>query len=191
MEAPYHFLFHHRNKLASLAETDPYFTGVVDALLTHINQEYGDEYEEAEAMFGRGYVNARHIEKLFRPNDITISDDKQVGAIEAVVLSDYARTNATGITLTGWNWKYDGHALTRSEFYTSLKALADDDEVPITGLLMYPIKFATAHDVKALEERGRKYWDMRGQMYVTYNGRDSDNKYEFVRIHDCHESFGN
>lgn len=76
MEVLYYFLFYYWNKFVSFVEIDFYFIGVVDVFFIYINQEYGDEYEEVEVMFGRGYVNVWYIEKFFRLNDIIISDDK-------------------------------------------------------------------------------------------------------------------
>lgn len=71
MDALYVFLFQHRAKLAELAHDDAYHS-VASPLLAFLNENYEEEWEEAINMFDQGVVNARHLQKLFQPNQLVI-----------------------------------------------------------------------------------------------------------------------
>ncbi|KAI3539060.1 hypothetical protein CSPX01_09187 [Colletotrichum filicis] len=112
MEAPYSFLFHHRKQLAEITGTGA-FQEVVSHLMRFLEEHYEAEYREAEEMFLQGCVNAHHIHKLFKPNQMLLSSKKGEPKF-AFILGRYSRPKREEILLHGWKWQYDGHDLQRA-----------------------------------------------------------------------------
>ncbi|KAI0385720.1 hypothetical protein F5Y04DRAFT_155426 [Hypomontagnella monticulosa] len=169
MDAPYPFLFHHRQKLMELAE-QPTYKEVITPLLKFLDENYNSEYEEVENLFGKGCVNAYHISMLFKPNQMVI-DRRNPDVLEAYVLSTYATLEKEKINFRGWSWQYDGTVLQRRQWKKAINAIADEP-TRISDLVIHPIEFARSEDIQRLETRGKKFWDMKGQVYTCYSGWD-------------------
>jgi hypothetical protein len=88
MAAPYPFLYHHR---AILKEYEKKATGLMKqhllVLLEFLQSEYSAEYLEADGEFSKGIVTDKHIEKLFRPNEIVV--EKSEGHEMAYVVREW------------------------------------------------------------------------------------------------------
>jgi hypothetical protein len=88
MAAPYLFLYHHR---ALLKEYEKKATGLMKqnllVLLEFLQSNYGAEYLEADVEFSKGILTDKHIEKLFRPNEIVI--EKSEGHEMAYVVKEW------------------------------------------------------------------------------------------------------
>ncbi|KAK1461167.1 hypothetical protein CMEL01_14803 [Colletotrichum melonis] len=177
MEAPYLFLFHHRKKLATLAETGPY-QEVLLPLMNFLEESYEAEYAEAEEMFAQGHVNAHHIHKLFKPNQMLLKKDGGDRSL-AFVLNDYSKAIRDDITLEGWKWEYDGDDLKRTNESGLIRSVAEE-RTDICDLSIHPVEFAREEDVKMLTQRGNKFWSMRDQAYTCYTGWDSGSKHHYA-----------
>ncbi|KAK1464544.1 hypothetical protein CTAM01_17064 [Colletotrichum tamarilloi] len=177
MEAPYLFLFHHRKRLATLAETEPY-QEVLLPLMNFLEESYEAEYVEAEQMFAQGHVNARHIHKLFKPNQLLLKKDRGDHSL-AFVLNDYSQATRDDITLKGWKWQYDGNDLKRTNESGLIRSVAEE-RADIRDLSVHPVEFAREADVKMLTQRGNKFWSMRDQAYTCYTGWDSGSKHHYA-----------
>ncbi|EEY20812.1 conserved hypothetical protein [Verticillium alfalfae VaMs.102] len=178
MEAPYLFLFHHRQKLESLAESNPTYGSVLVPLLNFIEDNYGQEYKEADELLKDGCITAEHITKLFKPNHVVLSR-RAGGTLEAFVLESYAEVEKDRVDFVGWSWQYDGSELFR-KFWTGKMNRVAEGRTPIADLSIHPIKFARVADIEALETRGRQFWDMRDQVYKCYTGWDKSRSYYYV-----------
>ncbi|KAG7053113.1 AAA family ATPase [Colletotrichum scovillei] len=177
MEAPYLFLFHHRKKLSALAEVGIH-QEVVSPLTKFLKDSYEAEYTEAEEMFLQGHVNAYHINKLFKPNQMLLLKQKgepQVG----FVLSKYTLHRRKDIVLEGWRWKYDGNNLHRVAESGRI-SMVTEEKTNIRDLDIHPIEFARQEDVKILTERGNQFWSMRGHVYTCYTGWDRESRYRYA-----------
>ncbi|TDZ55100.1 ATPase family AAA domain-containing protein 3B [Colletotrichum trifolii] len=67
--APYNFLLHHLSRIEALLD-DKAYGPVLQPLRAFLDASYGEEFAEAKTMFSDGFVNSRHLEKLFRPNQM-------------------------------------------------------------------------------------------------------------------------
>ncbi|KAF6811844.1 hypothetical protein CMUS01_13183 [Colletotrichum musicola] len=173
--APYQFLFHHHEKLTLLAEKEPY-KSVLSPLLGYLKDTFEDEYEEAREMFRQGYVNARHFFRLFKPNQMVLVR-KSSEDISAFILKSYVRAEVTKdkekIIFEGWAWTYNGIELLRAPWRKTIDPKSVSTErTLISDLGIHPVHFARAEDVEKLTNRGRKFWEMRGQVYTCYTGWD-------------------
>ncbi|KAK1545978.1 hypothetical protein CPAR01_03480 [Colletotrichum paranaense] len=177
MEAPYLFLFHHRKKLAALAETGTYHE-VILPLKRFLEERYEAEYVEAEEMFLQGYVNAYHALKLFKPNQMLLVKKKGEPKV-AFVLNSCSLARKDEIILLGWKWYYNGHNLQRASETESLGAISEE-KTKICDLVIHPIEFAREEDAKTLAQRGKRFWSMRDQVYICYTGWDKGSKHQYA-----------
>lgn len=181
MRAPYPFLFHHHKELVELASNEMY-EGVLTPLLEFLSRKYGKEYEEANSLFEQGIVTFDHISKMFKPHQVVISRG-ELNALEAHILHRcHATLRDSKFILSGWSWKYEGNGLDRKVWTEDMDDLLDE-QMRITDLKVDPADFAALEDIANLEERGRRFWDMRGQAYVCYTGWDEARRYHYVRAH--------
>ncbi|KAK1658314.1 hypothetical protein BDP55DRAFT_683006 [Colletotrichum godetiae] len=177
MEAPYLFLFHHRRKLEALAETGS-FQEVILPLMGFLKQHYEAEYTEAEEMFLQGHVNDYHIHKLFKPSQMVLKRRKGEPQV-AFVLEKYSLARQEDITLQGWNWHYNGHELHRAMQFEAI-AFVPEERTKICDLDIHPVEYAREEDIKALTQRGNKFWSMRDQVYTCYTGWERGSKHQYV-----------
>jgi hypothetical protein len=187
MLAPYPFLFHHRQVLIQLS-LDEMYKDVLRPLLEFLDINYNREYEEASSLFEKGFVTACHISKLFKPNQMVISPAKS-GSLEAYILSWCHPLEKDTFFLPGWSWLYDGNELTRQYSRQRIEGVPDEP-MRITDLKIYPADFSRDEDIKNLEERGRKFWSMKNQTYLSYTGWDKAREYHYVRAAPLSFPFG-
>lgn len=177
MGAPYPFLFHHHKRLVELAREEMY-EGVLSPLLEFLATNYSEEYEEAYSLFEEGLVTGDHLTKLFKPNQMVISR-RESNALEAYILYGYITPIRGKLRLLGWSWVYDGNELKRHSWSQDIDGVLDE-RMRIADLDVYPADFARAEDIKYLEERGRKFWNMKNQTYICYTGWDNARMYHYV-----------
>ncbi|KAL6407248.1 hypothetical protein AUP68_10077 [Ilyonectria robusta] len=183
MSAPYNFLFHHRKRLTVLFEESDTYKAVLAPLLEFLDKNYKEEYESAEALFQRGMVSARHIGKLFKPNQMVLSKSQGTDGLKAFVLLDYPDRGRKGdskrMGLRGWSWRYNGTELLRDEKMEIIDR-PSDDETAITDLDVHPVEFAHQSDIEQLQRRGQKFWDHKAQVLVNYTGWDKIREHYYV-----------
>lgn len=178
MDAPYTFLFHHREKLIRLMEDQPDLVHLLKPLLDYVATSFGKEYDEAAALLSREVITARHLGKLFVPNQMIVA---RKGALHEVFMMDsYPISRSSSTTINGWAWQYDGHQLVRRIWVVNLDFVPEDEETSILNLSAYPLKYAKQALVDKMEARGKKFWDMKGQQYASYTGWDKNKTYHYV-----------
>ncbi|KAI2619518.1 hypothetical protein GGS26DRAFT_572533 [Hypomontagnella submonticulosa] len=177
MDAPYPFLFHHRKQLAELAEQDAY-KEAIKPLLDFLNEKYGSEYEEAENLLKGGQVTAYHVSKMFKPNQMVINR-RSPNILEAYVLKTYAVFEGEKVKVWGWSWSYNGTELYRRPWQGIISGVTDEP-IQISELAVHPIEFARGDDIRDLEARGEKFWDMKGQVYTCYTGWDTNHQRHYT-----------
>lgn len=167
MDAPYHFFFHHRHKLEETSH-EANHEDVLKPLLEWLEKNYKKEYGEAERLFADGFVTARHVSKLFKPNQMVVhrGDSDHVAAY---VLSENVINKKEKLYFNGWSWEYDGHRLKRYPWDESM-SMFSKEKYRISDLMIHPIDYATQKDKATLERVGRKYWAIREQTYICYTG---------------------
>lgn len=178
LPAPYHFLFHHYQKIIQLS-TEATYEPVLKPLLEFLYESYSQEYQEAISLFSRGLVTSHSLPKLYKPNQMVISQRKSEVFGAHIVFG--CESLAKGqIRLSGWSWGYDGNDLVRLPWEEKIDNVPDE-HTRITNLSVYPAEFASSEDIKTLEERGRKFWSMKNQTYICYTGWDKARQYHYVR----------
>lgn len=177
LDAPYPFFFHHRKRLKTLSEQDEY-KEVLVPLLCHLDENYGQEYDEAEKLIADGRITANHITKLFKPNQMVVSHNSR-GFSEASVLNTYPNSKSEKMEFTGWTWTYDGNNLRRTNWSSQMSEVFDE-EMMIADLPIHPAEFSRKEILTKLEERGRKYWSMRDQKFLCYTGWDKYDDHCYV-----------
>ncbi|KAF4872035.1 ATPase family AAA domain-containing protein 3 [Colletotrichum siamense] len=175
MDAPYPFLFHHRERLIELAEENSY-QSAISPLLGFLNDNYEDEYQEANRMFDQGVVSAYHLQKLFQPNQLVIeniSDKLNVYALE-----DAPLISKDEMAFTGWSYSYADVDLQRKGWTTTVSSIGNET-VRISSLIVHPIRFARNEDLEKLIRRGQTFWKMKGQQYTCYTGWDHQHEHYY------------
>lgn len=167
MAAPYLFLYHHRAQLSQYGEQA---TGVIKqnimVLLDFLESDYSAEYREADAEFSKGILSQKHLEKLYRPNEIVI--EKSEGRDMAYVVGDWPETVDKQMQVPCWTWQYDGVSLQRQ--YTTLTInLPLPENFTIDKLSFCPIYTASDITINELRKRGRKFWEMKDQYFGCFS----------------------
>lgn len=178
MDAPYHFLFHHRHKLEAISHEATY-GDVLRPLLEWLVKQYEKEYAEAERLFEEGFVTAHHLSKLFKPNQMVVHRSDS-GHLAAYVLHENAILKKEKLSFHGWSWQYDGQVLQRRDWNESM-GIISEEQIRISSLVVHPMEHSTQGDKSVLEKRGKKYWAMREQTYTCYTGWDANHEYLYVR----------
>lgn len=176
MDAPYHFLFHHRRELEKLSQ-GPTYADVLRPLLEWLKDKYEKEYEEADHLFKNGFVTARHMSKLFKPNQMVVN--RRDPELSAKILQENVVFKKEKMSFQGWSWQYDGHILERCSWNESM-GMISEEQTRISDLMIHPMDYATQKDKSILEKRGQKYWAMRDQTYTCYTGWDMNQEYHYV-----------
>lgn len=179
MEAPYPFLYHHQGELAnSLKENgNEKEREHAQLLIDFLRESYAKEYAEADDLFKRGMVSKKHISKLFKPNQVLISADR--GQVLAHVLNWWPHLKDRQIHLMVWSWEFNGFKLQRAPKRIAIPFDIDDD-IAVTKLSHYPMKYASPELLKELVDRGKRFWTMRTRYFASYNGWDTHHDHYYV-----------
>ncbi|TKW51648.1 ATPase family AAA domain-containing protein 3 [Colletotrichum tanaceti] len=147
--------------LLAASEKQETYAAVLSPLLEFLKDNYEQAYQEAEDMFHEGYVNALHLDKLFKPNQM-VTNCKNPEALEA-----FGKMQMNKIYFYGWTWQYNGTDLSRSRSFSKMD-LVSEGKTKISDLNIHPTEFAQDENTKRLTSRGKKFWDMKGQVYTSY-----------------------
>lgn len=173
MAAPYLFLYHHRKFLRQLTQRsrlDERLTSThVTALLRYLDRKHGKDFQEADQLLQKRKTSKKHFEKLFRPHDAILVQDDNV--LSGWVPDDWPRRTNSGLSISCWRWNLQGQWLQREQRKLDL-SISGHGQIDIEKLGAYPLQYAPLLIQKQLEQRGQKYWDMRYQSFVCYNGHD-------------------
>ncbi|KAF4845361.1 putative 26S proteasome regulatory subunit-like protein [Colletotrichum siamense] len=120
-------------------------------------------------MFDRGVVNARHLQKLFQPNQLVIlkaSDEFNVYALD-----DSPEISKEDVLFTGWSYFYVEGSLRQRMWRDTMSPVGNED-VNISNLKVHPVSFGKKEDIEKLTSRGEAFWRMKGRYYGCYTGWD-------------------
>ncbi len=163
------YFYHHRHALDdAVDQADGALQSQIAALRMYVSTQYGRTFDEVDGLAAQGKVKSQDIHLLFCPNEIVVTN--QSGVPAAHVLRAWP-TKGNIIGLECWNWAYDGHYLRRKECQLAINRPIQP-MVDIRDLEVYPLRFATVDEVSYLESRGRKFWSLRYQSFVAYDGWD-------------------
>ncbi|KGO38601.1 ATPase, AAA-type, core [Penicillium expansum] len=147
-------MYHHRGiredpVLAEKLGEESFETAVF--LVEFMEKMFGQEYNEADALFSKGLVTKFHLPKLFAAQDVLVT--REQGQPCAYVLEAFPERPTE---LSCWTWRFDGRFW---KYRTALGVEWPDllDMIAITDLSVYPLKYATIDVQRLLASRGRQF----------------------------------
>ncbi|KAK0744481.1 hypothetical protein B0T21DRAFT_89077 [Apiosordaria backusii] len=161
------FLFHHRAALNKSA-TGAIEGSQIKTLVSYMDSHPDPMYHKCDELFSRGMVTQETLPWLFRPNDVVISTEGP--APNAYVLRRVPVEGST-LRLECWNWGYDGQCLRRKDATLTVD-IQSFGELKIDQLAVYPVQFAAQTTFDRISATGQKFWDLRHQVLVSYEGLD-------------------
>ena len=171
LQDPYLYMYHHRFPLREYASKNPEASVHVNSLLAYSSRKYGDSYRNADKLFEERLVTREHELTLYCPNDIVVTDDKDLGEPVAYVVRKWAALADSGsIRLECWHWQMDGVGLARKQRQWLIPRIAEDTQCEIERLTLVPLRFMSPDVSMKLALRGQKYWSLRNQSYISYMG---------------------
>ncbi|KAF4458650.1 P-loop containing nucleoside triphosphate hydrolase [Fusarium albosuccineum] len=170
MLAPYLHFYHVRQLLRNpgiptLSEHQSQHMGL---LLDYLDDQFGDEYEEAEMLFVEGYVNRKHLHKLFGPREVLATTKD--GYLTAVVARYPPLPGSDSIRLECETWEFDGRFSKHTKNITISWPKSDSgmDKVPIKSLSTFPLRLDQTGLEERLKKRGELFWQLRERRFVNY-----------------------
>ncbi|ETS73988.1 hypothetical protein PFICI_13854 [Pestalotiopsis fici W106-1] len=198
LQPPYLQIFHVRDRIRALAPEvlSEHHQALVLGLLDYVEDSFGAEYREADALFAQGMVTRGHMSKLFGPNEIIITTDGgEPTAYVSEVIPVWDRDEKL-LRLRCYHWIFDG------VFHQEQKTIiitwpATNEPIPITDLAAYPLRFDTTGQIEQhLRSRGNMFWSCRKRNLVAsvaqsapFQIRVSNPRYmiDTVTYHELHE----
>ncbi|KAF4540191.1 AAA family ATPase [Lasiodiplodia theobromae] len=134
-------------------------------------ENWRSDWDEANALLGRGKINRKHYSKLFRPGDIWISKDDD-GSIKAEKLEPFPWSDVRGQKADAIGWCFNGSFVKEQWDYWTHDEIyiipTGKEEVDITSLSGYPIRFAESGTYEKLVSRGEKFWQCRKKKLISF-----------------------
>lgn len=194
--APYLFWYTCRD-IADLQRLSHPNRELMAILTSWITRNYEQRYTEVKNYLEKGVVTLRAMPFLLRPGDVLVWKEKgkTKAAITSSVISqisppilywDASRMvefgdNVDGGTKRGefstiwrvdvWSYKFNGEFL-RDRRWKEIKFKASslEQEVDISKLGVYPLRFADEETRHQLETRGKTFWTCRHRNLVSHKG---------------------
>ncbi|KAG8159717.1 hypothetical protein KVR01_010354 [Diaporthe batatas] len=168
-------------------------------LISWIDENYTDRYAEADSHLERGVITLRNLPFLACPGEVLIW--KEEGRVKSAVISsriyqtsppilywdgsETMRSNdnpesgakkgefSTIWAANAWNYKFVGEFIRKNvSIDLKFKASSLDQEVAISTLAVYPLRFADENTRLQLERRGQTFWGCLIRNLVSYTGED-------------------
>ncbi|KAF2673829.1 P-loop containing nucleoside triphosphate hydrolase protein [Microthyrium microscopicum] len=189
IKAPYLFWYRYR-KPNAFDDLEPRHQELMTLLTGWIEENYLAEYEKADALFQSGMVTKDVMQYLVRPSDVVVR--KESGAYQAFLSTSWTRTKSVSAVkekwdsfknndgegskaplhmwfVTAWGYGFDGDFFKATTFVDfELRVEKGDEEVKITELNAFPLRFADESIRKKLEKRGKTFWSCRVKKLVSY-----------------------
>jgi len=166
-EYSHRFLYNHRLEISAEAATAPEGSAI-NALSSYILDNPDSMYKKCDDLFTQGLVSHDTLPWLFRPNGIVVSSQ---GPLPIAYILRCFPAERSQLKLQCWNWGYDGHKLRRKDTTLIVNPPAFG-EGRIDALAVYPVEYATTETRNRLLDNGTKFWRLRQQALVSYEGPD-------------------
>jgi hypothetical protein len=172
------FLFHLQFVKANYIETHPAAMDLVNFLLQYSKSRYGRDFEEAETLLAQDLVSQAHILKLYKPNDLVVSE--MGGQPSAFVVHDWPRADGNNrITLKCWSFQTDGLGFARKLTVFSIPPIEPEHQA-VSSLVVYPMRYAKPEIREMIRINGQKHWDLRTTTHIRYKGWDVEKDQHYV-----------
>jgi hypothetical protein len=194
LRAPYLFWYGCRSPTA-LDDLEPRHQELMKLVVDFIEEGYLSDWEKADTMFESGYVSLSTMPYLVKPGEVIVTIEE--GQHFGLVANSWAYTRAqrplrdlwqryldkteTAVpksmwSVNGWAYRFDGELYKKGESCElSLSVRTEDEEVKMSELGFYPLRFASQEVREKLEQRGKTYWTLcRSQKLVSYQEDDDE-----------------
>ncbi|KAJ8133091.1 hypothetical protein O1611_g531 [Lasiodiplodia mahajangana] len=172
-ESPYLLLYHSQPLLKQFLNNanDQDQKGYVGVLCQYL-ETFDTEYEVARAQFTAGIVSKRNFNKLFEPGDIILASKENDPLVYKIVgCPKPSDTIQLRTSLVVYTWMFNGvfYQSKRDWFISWPQEAKEREEIPLTMLSAYPLKYNRDGLADRLKERGQLFWKCRHRQYVDYN----------------------
>jgi hypothetical protein len=175
---------------------------LVEMLSLWIEGNRGSEYKKIDAQLSEGFITVESMKYLVKAGDVLVSNTngvlsahmtkswalepqetssvfKELRATEKIrnsdTIAESARSSSFIWHVETWSWVFDGMFKKKNsvvEIKTSVTR--PDEQVCISDLNMFPLKYASAEMQQTLQNRGRIFWSCRHKRMVSYVSDMSD-----------------
>jgi hypothetical protein len=173
------FLIHTwKLRLSNYIEIHPRANDLVNGLLQYSESRFSEDFEEAETLLARNFVSQAHILKLYKPNDLVVSE--MSGQPSAFVVHDWPQADENNcITLKCWSFQTDGPGFARKLTVFLIPPVAHKYQA-VASLIVYPMRYAKPEIQEAIRINGQKHWGLRTMTHVMYKGWDVERDQHYV-----------
>jgi hypothetical protein len=183
LKAPYLQLYHFRN---FIRQTTRRLTNIeerrhLNVLLRYVDEEFGDDYAEADDLFSRELVSQKHHSKLFGPHEIVVNTED--GQTVASLSRALPHTDRSTLTLYCENWNFDGVFGRKGSPVEITWPSGPSEILPIVNLDVYPLKYDRVGTKQKLLARGQLVWKCRKRRYMSYRVPGPKGDIQTVRIY--------
>lgn len=168
LRAPYVHFYHVRDAVHTTAAKVLDESGMahISLLFSYLETAFGQDYQDATALFERGMVTLSQLPKLFRANDIVVSLEE--GQPRAYRTTDSPTVRETSIFVPCTAWNFDGVFKRTSYSFTVVWPLDEEGEIPIASLGTYPLRYDQNGLREKLLKRGVEFWSCRKRRFISY-----------------------
>lgn len=193
--APYLCIYHTRESYHPVPkEIDHVVTDHFDLMRRYILDQFGDEYSRADNMMSSGIITRQYIKYLFKPGQLVLSkEDRSESAYLATSWPEFSgiqqrrkvsQMRKTGpierdvdedtiCSFEGQSWNFHGSFETKSTILVLRLPESGREELCITDLDVYPLRYASETIQARLERRGEILWSCRFRRLVSYQSERS------------------
>jgi hypothetical protein len=176
--APYQLLYFHKDLLQKYSQSvNILLQKEIEAVIRYIVTYYGDEYVEAEKLVSQGKITVRHLDKIFRPNQLIVHSFASIGDREpkmraVEVVSKWPKIIGSMLVISVWGWRFTEVRCSRSYENYEIHAPVEDEteEFLLESFGMYPLSILDKQSVDYLCQRGKKSWGLRRPSFVYCTG---------------------
>lgn len=185
-EPHYLYYVHHKTflELADSSNLSEFDARSIKLVCNWVAEKSKEGWDEADEMFKRGKVATQHYSKLFRPGELVVRQQSDRPGITWVYkIDNYPWPSGdSDEAATCHRWSFNGrfykiqanlhfsHMFSQSQSAIS----ADDGEVDITSINIFPLRFAKPELYNSLLARGSRFWSCRKKKIVSYHDPDLD-----------------
>ena len=171
--APYQPLYFHKEQLHAYSLSANYsLQQDIESVLQYVDKNHGHEYAEAEYLRAQHQTTFRHLDKMFKPNDLVVLSDRVKGTKvklgKVLVIESWPKVVGNFHDLNCWSWEFSDIGCKRSPQFKCCSAPVEDENEPFPfwKIGVMPLSILSKESIDHLSKRGRKCWDYRKPNFV-------------------------
>ncbi|KAI8717713.1 AAA domain-containing protein [Fusarium sp. LHS14.1] len=156
----------------------------LQSLCHWMEDNFSEEWREADALFAQGKVNKKHLAMLFRPGELVIRQSSPGNKLlQGGIVPWFPNNTAANGNIPVSYWTFNG-SFSSSQLHAMMPwdlssgPYFYDKIVDITSLNCYPLRFASGGIKAKFIARGQRFWECRRQKLVCYNEHGVDSLFK-------------